>query len=221
MGSLQSDMRLGYFGGSFDPPHLGHLAVAQAAADSYNLSRVLLVPTAQQPLKPSGAVAAYHDRLAMVSILCESDPRLIASDLEAPVSPPAPNYTIDTLKRIRNTQPDAELFVIVGADAFHDLPRWHSPNELLDLAEWIVVTRPHLSAHASSGETAATRHEPLRLPPLTPAQRTRIHLLPTVDHPASATAIRAELAQGGDGLGMLSPRLLAYIRQHHLYASTE
>jgi nicotinate-nucleotide adenylyltransferase len=223
MGSLQSDMRLGYLGGSFDPPHLGHLAVAQAAADSYALSHVLLVPTAYQPLKPLGAVAAYSDRLAMVSLLCESDPRLVPSDLEAPVTPPTPNYTIDTLKRIRSTEPDAELFVIVGADAFLDLPHWRSPDELLDLAEWIVVTRPHLASgalHNGAEPPISTRSLPglLPLPPLTPAQHKRVHLLPTLDHPASATDIRAELAQGGSCQGMLSPSLLAYIHQHHLYS---
>ncbi len=86
-------MRLGYFGGSFDPPHLGHLAVARAAADAFALDRVLFVPTAHQPLKPTGATASYADRLAMVSLLCADDPRLAASDLEAPLPDHAPNYS--------------------------------------------------------------------------------------------------------------------------------
>lgn len=203
-------MRLGYFGGSFDPPHLGHLAVACAAADRYSLDRILLVPTGQQPLKPTGAIASYTDRLAMVRLLCEADPRLSASDLEAPTNPPAPNYTIDTLQRLHAADPEVVLYVIVGADAFHELPRWRSPDKLLRAADWIVVTRPHLPA-------ADTSDSPLRLPPLTAQQRTRVHLLTGFDHPASATAVRSELAAGSDCAGLLPPAILAYIRRHSLY----
>jgi nicotinate-nucleotide adenylyltransferase len=204
--SLQSGMRLGYFGGSFDPPHLGHLAVARAAADRYALDRVLLVPTGSQPLKPAGTFASYRDRLAMTSLLCEADPRLQASDIEAPTMPPAPNYTIDSLQRLRGEYPAAEFFVIVGADAFHHLPLWRSPAELLEMAEWIVVTRPH-AAHAEQS-----------LPPLTVNQRQRVHILAEMNDPTSATTIRRELSCGGDCLGMLSPDLLAYVREHKLYA---
>jgi nicotinate-nucleotide adenylyltransferase len=201
-------MRLGYFGGTFDPPHLGHLAVARAAADAFGLGRVLLVPTANQPLKPNSPVASYADRFAMVSLLCQGDSRCEASDIEAPSGPPGPNYTIDTLTRLRAAEPSAEIYVIVGADAFHDLPRWKSPDRLLDTAEWIVLTRPHLaSVNASDWE----------LPPLTPAQRERVHLMPAFDHPASSTQIRAELRRGLDCTQMLPANVLGYIRAHHLY----
>jgi len=200
-------MRLGYFGGSFDPPHLGHLALARAAADAFALDCVLFVPTASQPLKPAGAVAGYSDRLAMVELLCTQQPRdlrFTASDLEAPLGPPAARYTIDTLTRLRDEEPEAELFVLVGTDAFRDLPRWRSPAELLHIAEWIVVARPSLS--------------PPELPPLSPAERARVHLLTGFDHPGSATAIRAALARGEDCAKVLPPDILAYIRSHHLYA---
>jgi nicotinate-nucleotide adenylyltransferase len=198
-------MRLGYFGGSFDPPHLGHLAVARAAAETYALDKVLLVPTANQPLKPGGARAPYADRLAMVKLLCAGDARLEASEIEAPTIPPTPNYTIDTLQRLQAEQPAAELFVIVGVDAFHQLPQWRSPEKLLAIAEWIVVTRPHVPA------------EERRLPELSPEELKHVHRLKELDHPASATNIRAELAKGADCEGLLSPQLLAYIREHDLY----
>lgn len=210
-------MRLGYFGGSFDPPHLGHLAVARAAADNFDLDRVLLVPTANQPLKPAGAVASYADRLAMISLLCRPDARLVASDLEAPLTPPTPNYTIDTLVRLRADQANAQLFVIVGADAFHELPRWRSPDRLLSIADWIVVTRPHLLNDTFSPVQAESD---IRLPPLTPEQRTHVHRLSTLDHPASATAIRSALATGGSCDNLLPPEILAYIRSHHLYGAS-
>ncbi|QMV18761.1 nicotinate (nicotinamide) nucleotide adenylyltransferase [Granulicella sp. 5B5] len=207
-------MRLGYFGGSFDPPHLGHLAVARAAADSFALDHVLLVPTASQPLKPDGAVASYRDRLAMVSLLCRYDPRLEASNLEAPVTPPAPNYTIDTLTRLHAMQPDAQLFVIVGVDAFHELPRWRAPDQLLSIADWIVVTRPHL---LNDGHYPLKSASTPRLPPLTALQRAHVHQLTAIDHPASATAVRRDLALGRPCDGLLASEVFSYIRDHHLY----
>lgn len=203
----QRAKRLGYFGGSFDPPHRGHLAVARAAADRFSLDSVLLVPTGRQPLKPEGAVASYDDRLAMVELLCKGDARLQASRLEAPAAAGgAPNYTVDTLARLKEEQPESELFVIVGADAFHQLPRWRSPERLLTLADWIVVTRPRHAAEAGS----------LQLPPLSDAARGRVHLLSSVDEPASATAAREALARGEDYDG-LTPEVLGYIREHDLY----
>jgi nicotinate-nucleotide adenylyltransferase len=201
-------MRLGYFGGTFDPPHLGHLAVAQAAADAFALDRVLMVPTGVQPLRPVSPLAPFADRLAMVALLCRQDPRLHAAALEAPRQPPVPNYTVDTLQQLLADETAAELFVIVGADAFHSLPLWRSPDRLLSMAQWIVVTRPRLTA--------------LELPPLTPQQRERVHLLQTLDNPASASAVRAALASRDParaaGLAsLLAPAVLAYIREHSLY----
>lgn len=204
-------MRIGFFGGSFDPPHLGHLAVARAAADAYSLERVLFVPTAHQPLKPHGATAAYTDRMAMVSLLCDLQPADSAlhfepSALDAPLPNGAPNYTVDTLTRLRDTLPSNDrLFAIIGADAFLGLPTWRSHQALLTLAEWIVVSRPSV---------------PLRQPDalsLTPAQLHRIHRLEGVDEQASATIIRAQLLTGSDCAGLLPPSIFRYIRDHHLY----
>jgi nicotinate-nucleotide adenylyltransferase len=208
----QPAQRLGYFGGSFDPPHLGHLAVARTAMDTFSLDHVLLVPTGRQPLKPEGASAGYADRLAMVELLCQADPRLHASTLEAPVvlpgeEKPAANYTIDTLVRVHNASPETALFVIVGADAFHELPRWRSPELLLTLAEWIVVTRPHHAAGPAA----------LLLPPLTETERLRVHYLSNVDEPASATAVRHALSRNEDCTGLLTHEVLSYIREHELY----
>jgi len=93
-------MRVGFYGGSFDPPHCGHLAVAKAAAEAFALDTVLLAPTARQPLKPQGAEASFDDRLAMVRLLCEGESGLEASELEAPSAESGaavqPNYTIDS-----------------------------------------------------------------------------------------------------------------------------
>lgn len=206
-------MRIGFFGGSFDPPHLGHLAVARAAADAFSLDRVLFVPTAYQPLKPEGAAACYEDRLAMVSLLCKLQPADISpqfepSSLDAPRPDGTPNYTVDTLIRLRDTLPSTDqLFVILGADAFLGLPRWRSPDTLFTLAEWIIVSRPNVAP------------QELNALSLTPAQRQRIHQLNDVHEPAAATHIRAQLAAGSDCSELLCPSLLQYIRARHLYGT--
>jgi len=153
-------------------------------------------------------MAPFADRLAMAALLCRQDPRLHAAALEAPRRPPVPNYTVDTLQQLLSDEPAAELFVIVGADAFQSLPRWRSPDRLLSMAQWIVVTRPRLAA--------------LELPPLTPQQRKHVHLLQTLDNPASASAVRSALAgrdpaRAADLASLLSPAVLAYIRGHGLY----
>lgn len=205
-------MRIGFFGGSFDPPHLGHLEVARAAAEAYSLDRVLFAPTGRQPLKTCGASASFGDRLRMVSLLCElqpptARPYLEASSIDGPRADGSPNYTIDTLSKLRgNCSANDSLFVLVGADAFLDLRRWKSPDRLLHLAEWIVVSRPGVSLQ---------QLEDLNL---THGQLSRVHLLENVHQPASATDIRELLKTGSDCVG-LPASILSYIRAHHLYGT--
>ena len=206
-------MRIGFFGGSFDPPHLGHLSVGRAAAEAFSLDRILFSPTAYQPLKPGGATASFEDRLAMVSLLCDLQPsgaafRFEASSLDAPLPGNAPNYTVNTLSGLRSMiSSNDTIFVIVGADAFLDLRRWRSPDALLDLAEWIVVSRPGFSLQ---------QLDALRL---TPAQMQRVHLLDGIYELASATGVRTLLSTGSDCVGLLPPSILDYIRTHHLYGT--
>jgi nicotinate-nucleotide adenylyltransferase len=199
-------MRIGFFGGSFDPPHLGHLAIARAAAEAFSLDEILFAPTASQPLKPSGATASFDDRLAMVALLCAADPTFHPSTLDSPKS--TPNFTVLTLQHLRSTLTAAdEIYIIVGLDAFLNIRRWRSPEALLTLADWIVVTRPGFSPNQ------------LETLNLTPAQLQRVHTLAGVDHPASATQIRTLLATGSDCVGVLPTSVLDYIRTHHLYSS--
>lgn len=199
-------MRVGYFGGSFDPPHRGHLAVALAARDAFALDRVLLAPTGRQPLKPDAHAAPFADRLAMVQRLCEGEPQLAASALDGPRHDGGANYTIDALHQLRaQAEPGAQLFVIVGADAFVDLPRWRDPAALLSTAEWIVVSRPGFSA------------EQLRAVPLPEHDAGRVHLLEGVEVPVSATDVRSKLLAREDCGDRLTAAVWAYIEAHHLY----
>ena len=221
-------MHIGFFGGSFDPPHLGHLAVARAAADAFDLDRVLLAPTARQPLKPRGASAGFADRLAMVTLLCEAaasaedpdasetspkdpsrPPLFEPSSLDAPRPDGSPNYTVDALTRLRQElSPEDRILVIVGADAFLDIRRWRSPETLLRLADWIVVSRPGFSLRQLDALALSTE------------QQARVHLLERVHEPASATGIRALLRHGPVGSSvrpLLPASVLEYIHTHRLY----
>jgi nicotinate-nucleotide adenylyltransferase len=199
-------MRIGVFGGSFDPPHIGHLMVAHAAADAFCLGHVMFVPTGLQPLKPQGATASFQDRLQMVSLLCsdtESGTRFSASALDAPMPDGSPNYSVDTLARVKR-QLDAhdQLYVILGADAFAGMPHWHRSNEVMDMADWIVVSRPGFNL-------ARLRLSTERLQ--------RVHLLDGVCEPANATQVRQRLAQGLDCSDLLPAPVAKYIQEHHLY----
>src|SRR5580698_4252134 len=98
-------MRVALFGGSFDPPHHGHIAIATAAADVFDLDTVLFAPVGRQPLKTDGASASFADRLAMVELACGSDGRFADSDLDTPRDDGRPNYTVDTLASLQEAMP--------------------------------------------------------------------------------------------------------------------
>jgi len=196
-------MRIALFGGSFDPPHRGHLAAAQAAADAFALDRIYVAPTGRQPLKSTAPQASFADRLAMTQLLCKEDPRLVASSLDLPHPDGAPNYTVDLLQQLRTSEDT--LFNIVGADSFLDLRYWREPERLLTLAEWIVLSRPGFSLDDLA---------PLAL---TSEQRERVHLLQTVHVNIAATDIRDRLSHHDPCADLLTPAVEIYIREHHLY----
>jgi nicotinate-nucleotide adenylyltransferase len=198
-------MRVALFGGSFDPPHHGHTAIATAAADAFELDTVLFVPTGHQPLKPDGALAEFADRLAMVELVCAEDPRFAASKVDSPRPDGMPNYTVETLTLLKETMPEAKLFNLVGADSFLDLPRWRLPERLLELAEWIVVSRPGFPI-GSLSELG-----------LTPNQRGRIHLLQTVHEDVAATNLRERLEAGDPCTDLLPEAVASYIQKRQLY----
>ena len=133
------------------------------------------------------------------------DQRFVVSDLDAPHPDDTPNYTVETLATLHEALPDDRIFNLVGADSFLDLPRWREPDRLLELAEWIVVSRPGFPLADLS---------PLGL---TPYQRGRVHLLQTVHEDVAATNLRERLEVGDPCSDVLSPPVSAYIQAHHLY----
>jgi nicotinate-nucleotide adenylyltransferase len=198
-------MRVALFGGSFDPPHHGHIAIAKAGADAFALDRVLFAPVGRQPLKGEGRPTPFADRLAMVELACREDSRFEVSELDAPRQDGRPNYTVETLVALREMIPDACIFNLVGADSFLNLPRWHEPERLLELAEWIVVSRPGFPLANLS---------PVGL---TPQQQERVHLLQTVHEDVAATNLRGRLEVGDLCADVLAPEVCAYIQNRHLY----
>jgi nicotinate-nucleotide adenylyltransferase len=198
-------MRVALFGGSFDPPHHGHLAIATAAADGFRLDTVLFAPAGRQPLKLDGTVTSFEDRFAMVELACLEDPRFAASELDAPRADGAPNYTVEALSKLAQRMPEAKLFNLVGADSFLGLPRWHEPERLLQLAQWIVVSRPGFPI------------ENLSSLGLNAHQQSRVHLLDNVHDDTAATGLRERLEAGDPCVDLIGPRVLDYIQSHHLY----
>jgi nicotinate-nucleotide adenylyltransferase len=164
-------MRLALFGGTFDPIHNAHLTVAREAADQFHLDQVWFVPAAHPPHKSNHSSASYEDRYRMTELACQADPRFIASRLEEGEQK---SYTIDTIRKVRakGEQP----YFIIGADAFAEIATWHCWQELLQLTEFIVVTRPGHHYTAPPGA--------------------RVHRLDTVALPVSSSDIRQRLAAG-------------------------
>jgi len=198
-------MRVALFGGTFDPPHRGHLAIATAAADAFHLDEVLFAPAGRQPLKPDGTSAPFCDRVAMLSLACLPDTRFAVSTLDAPHADGTPNYTVQTLTALHQLLPHDTLFNLVGADSFLDLPHWRDPIQLLELAEWIVVSRPGRSL-----DNLSTLN-------LTPDQQTRVHLLQTVHEDVAASDLRQRLEAGDACPNLLPAAVSQYIQAHHLY----
>ena len=141
----------------------------------------------------------------MVRLLLPLDARFAISELDGPRSDGWPNYTVNALRELRRTMPDADLFAIAGADSFLDLRRWREPEALLALAKWVVVSRPGFSL---------TDLSPLQL---SSGERARVHLLETVHEAISATALRASLAVDGGLSRELPAAVFAYIKAHGLY----
>ena len=191
-------MRIAFYGGSFDPIHNGHLAVAEAARTKLELDEVWLVPTGH-PSHREEPHAAYDDRFQMVRLAIAGKFALVASDVESPQSAPK-HYTIETIRRLRQTYSEDEWFVILGMDSYNNLHTWREPLALATEAELIVVSRPGLEPDAK-----------LRLP------ASRVHFIPEVKVPVSASEIRARVARGESIAGMVPASVAEYIRAHHLY----
>ncbi len=194
-----SVLRLAVFGGSFNPPHVAHLAVAEAAAEAAGLDRVLWMPAATPPHKQDapGLVPAEH-RLAMTQLATDGNPRFAVSDLE--VQRGGTSYTVDTLRALRAAHPEADLVLLLGGDSLADFATWRDPAGILALARLVVYRRPGDRLEA--------------VPPST-LERTTFVEAPLLD--LSGTALRARLTAGQTVRYLVPDAVLAYVEAHGLY----
>lgn len=148
-------MRIGIFGGTFDPPHVGHLLAATDATEALALDRLLFVPAAQQPLKLGTSSAPARERLAMVRLLAGVDPRWVVDETE--IERGGLSYTVDTLRELRKRWHDdraLELFLLLGADAAATLPQWRECAEVAALANVVVLSRGEAQERDAIGDSA-------------------------------------------------------------------
>jgi nicotinate-nucleotide adenylyltransferase len=224
-------MRIALFGGSFDPPHVGHTGIAIAAAQRLHLDRILMAPAGRQPLKRDQTQSPFEARLAMVELACANHPPLIASDIDAPRQGGGFNYTYDALQDLRENRPTDEIFCLIGADSLETLRQWHRAADALMLAQWIVASRPGFPPNFStdalqsllpSGVHACAAQPGdgwLRIPLTSASRQQTLWLLPGLDYEISATELRAALAGNPNGITerVLDPAVAEYARKHRLY----
>jgi nicotinate-nucleotide adenylyltransferase len=198
-----TERRIGILGGTFDPIHCGHVDVARAAEEALGLTRVFIVTSNVPPHRATPAVSSYH-RFAMVALAVAGRPRWCASDIE--LKSAEASYTSTTLRRFHadGYSPD-ELFFLTGADAFAEIETWRDYPAILDLARFVVVSRPGFPV----GELRR------RLPSL--VDRAILIDAPTAD--VSSTAIRRRIAARESIAGLVPPGVRQHIEQHGLYAT--
>ncbi len=190
-------MRLGIFGGTFDPPHIGHLLVATDAFEALSLTRLVFVPTGRQPLKADVITAPAAARLAMTRRLVGDDERFGVDSIE--IDRDGLSFTIDTLRAFAEREPEAERYFLLGADAWRSFPRWRSPDEIMRLATVVVLTR--------GGEPIGPVSSGLRAPRVLPTRRIDI----------SSTEIRSRVRAGLSLRGFVPEAVREYIERNGLY----
>ncbi len=193
---------IGVMGGTFDPIHIGHLAIGEEAREALALDVVLFVPAGQPPHKPAGSVTSVEHRLAMVELAIVGNPAFELSRIE--VERPGPSYTVDTVEALARDGDD--LVLILSAETFAELPSWHEPERLFDAARMAVVPREGYPAP-----------DPAWLAEAFPGQEARVTYLEGPRLGLSSTAIRARVATGRSIRYLVPDMVGAYIADKQLY----
>jgi nicotinate-nucleotide adenylyltransferase len=202
-------VRLGIFGGTFDPPHVGHLLAASDAFEHLALDRLFLVPAATQPLKATRGTAPAADRLAMVRLTVGSDSRLEADPVE--VDRNGLSYTVDTLREFSRRFPSSEIFFLVGADVLSSFAQWRDPHTILELATLAVMRRADSGDSRDSGDSEGSVVE------MDAGLARRAAFIPTRRIDVSSTEIRDRVRSGRSIHGFVTDAVADYIGSHGLY----
>ena len=201
--------------------------MARLGRDRLNLERVLLAPAGVQPLKQQDLPGAtWQQRLAMVKLAIAGEDRIEASAVDAPREAGHPNYSVDTLGRVRELFPEHEIYFLLGADAFAGLRRWREPERLLSQCELAVASRPGYALPTEGNDLVEWMPEGSRflgkedtaLVFLVGSALVRVHLFEELAEDIAASELRAQLSRG-EGLDWLAPAVADYIRKNHLYGA--
>ena len=199
---------VGAIGGTFDPPHYGHLVGAQEACALLGLDRVLFVPTGQPPHKLGEPVSTVDDRLRMTSLAIDGNTTFAIS--RADVDRPGPSYTVDLIPLLRReVGPNVELVFLIGMDSLRDLASWKDPEAILKQCRLIAFSRPgYLPVDLDELDRAV------------PGARDRVTILRTPGVDISSTELRMRVSRHQPIRYLVPPNVESYIRQHELYLST-
>jgi len=237
--SANPGRRIALFGGSFDPPHLGHLAIARAARAALHLNRILFAPVGAQPLKPAGSSASFADRLKMTELAIAGEQGFEISLGDAPRPDGALNYTLTTLQRLRAVlSPEDVLYFLLGADSFFSLRHWYQATEIPFTAHLIVASRPGEPLDAVVGAlpdgilldaepVSDSSSNGVRVVQFSlhgnDGRSAPLYLLPGLHYEISASRIREQClgnrAEPGSLLSSVPHPVADYIRARRLYSS--
>ncbi len=217
--------RMGLFGGTFDPIHLGHLRAAREVLERFALDRILFVPSFIPPHKERKGMAPARDRLRMVELACAGEPRFAASSIE--VDAGGRSYSILTLERVRGLYPGARIFFILGTDAFLEIGTWREHERVLAESLFIVMTRPGAPMEDAAGVVGDSLRERVR--EIAEGETVddgvlgdhRIFLLPIRALDVSSTEVRRRVRAGETVAGLVPEAVGDYIRSHGLYRELE
>lgn len=196
---------LGVLGGTFDPPHYGHLALAENGRVQLHLDRILFVPTGQQPLKPDRPITSAHHRVTMVEAAIADNPAFAVS--HADLARPGPHYTVGMLTLLRQEYPEAELFFLMGGDSLADFLAWRDPASIVRQARLAVMRRPGYEPDLAALERAV------------PGLRERLVWLDAPHLEIAASDLRRRVREGLPLRYLVPPMVEAYIHQHRLYGA--
>jgi nicotinate-nucleotide adenylyltransferase len=217
--------KIALFGGTFDPIHAGHLAVARAAERRFRFDEVHFIPAAHPPHKPASELLPFAHRFAMVALACAGQPRFVPSLAEANnTSATGASYSVDTVRRFQREicRPGDHIYFLLGADSFLEIGTWKEYETLLGLCDFVVASRPGVSSNLlrqvipqrllakRAGDSRSGRNA-------IPLLRTTVHLLDTVASRVSATAVRRRLDLGRSVHGLVPRAVEDYIIKQALY----